>query len=144
MEKKRKILRGFQLNLEYSDSFRAPIVANVNMAVGEFLSESSAFNSLPSKLRDVVISAVRQYCKLHHDRWVQEVFNAVRETAQKNRVSLEEQHESLDFIAPKLDVTLESKLAEFMDEAVTVASDRVAYAVAQYNDPKNAAKFGLN
>ena len=57
---------------------------------------------------------------------MQEVFNAVRETAQKNQVNLDKQHESLDFIAPKLDATMDAKIAKFMDEAVNVASERVS------------------
>ena len=144
MKKQRNIVRGFQLNLENKDSFQAPIVANVNMAVGNFLSDNAGFNGLPSKLQAAVVSSISQYCRLQHSGWVQEVFNAVRETARQNRVDLDKQHESLDVIAPKLDATMDKKIAEFMDEAVTVARDRVAYMLAQYNDPKNAAKFGLN
>ena len=126
MENKKKFLRGFQLNLENKDSFQAPIVANVNMAVGNFLSDNAGFNGLPSKLQAAVVSSISQYCRLQHPGWVQEVFNAVRETARQNRVDLDKQHESLDVIAPKLDATMDKKIAKFMDEAVTVASERVS------------------
>ena len=144
MEKKRKFLRGFQLNLECPDSFRTPIIANVQMAIADYLFDSPRFNNLPPKLQNAVTAGIIKYCKLQQDGWVQEIFSAVRETARQNKVDLDQQYESLNFIAPKLDETLESKLAEFMDEAITVAGDRVAYMLAQYKDPRNAAKFGLN
>ena len=126
MKKQRNIVRGFQLNLQNEDSFQAPIVANVNMAVGNFLSDNAGFNSLPPKLQASVVSAISQYCRRQHPNWVQEVFHAVRETAQKNRVSLDKQHESLDFLASKLDATLDAKLTKFMEEAVIVAGERVS------------------
>ena len=143
MKKQRNIIRGFRLNIENEDSFRAPIIANVNAVVGDFLSNNASYNSLPPKLRAAVISATSQYCKLQHSDWVQELFNAVRETARQNQVNLDQEYESLDFVASKLDATMDAKLAEFMDEAVTIASDRVSDMLAKYNDPKNAL-FGLN
>ena len=126
MENKKKFLRGFQLNLENKDSFQAPIVANVNMAVGNFLSDNAGFNSLPPKLQADVVSAISQYCRRQHPDWVQELFHAVRETARQNRVNLGQEYESLDVVAPKLDATMDAKIAKFMDEAVTVASERVS------------------